>query len=193
MTPTAGGLAIQPAKLCKYCQVLSFNDSDLRFKGTTEDGSPPYLLVGLDYEVHDSLPDLLVLHESAKGGCDFCRLLRDTILSEDSAADDTLREFVEEKQQCDVKLSLEYCWIPPQDCHSKSSPAPRIMILTAVLHTEYHDDDEKDDRSHMTFSFLVEGCEGICASLECIFLRLMLALLSSPNRSRYSRTMATTL
>ena len=187
MNPTAGSLAIQAAKLCKYCQVLSFNDSDPRFKGITEDGTQPYLCVGLEYQVHDSLPDLPILQESAKGGCDFCRLLRGTILSEDSAADNTLRQFLVEKQQCDVEISLEYCWMPPQDCHSKSSPAPRIMILTAILDIEYHDIDEGGDRSYMAFSFLIEGCEGSCAPLVYIFLRLMLAF---PNRSRYGRAMS---
>jgi hypothetical protein len=108
MNLTAGGLAIQAAKLCKYCNVLSFDDSHPGFKGI-KDGTQSYLLVDLDYEVHDSLPDLPVLHESAKGGCDFCHLLRDTILSEDSAADDTLRQFLVEKQQCDVELYREYC------------------------------------------------------------------------------------
>lgn len=104
-----------------------------------------------------TLTDLPVLHESAKGGCDFCRLLWDTILSEDGAADDTLRQFLVEKQQCDVELRLEYCWMLPQDCRSKSSPAPRIMILTAFLDTEYHDIDETGARSYMAFSFLMEA------------------------------------
>jgi len=66
------------------------------------------------------------------------------------------------------------------------------MILTVILDTEYYDVNEEGDCSHMTFSFLIEGYEGICTPLVYVFLRLMLALLSSLNRSRYGRAMATT-
>lgn len=177
----------EAAKLCKYCQVLSFNDSDPRFKYTEVGTQYSDTSVSLDYEINDSLPDLPFLLESAQGGCDFCRLLRDTILSQDSAADGKLRQFLAEKQQCDVLLSLEYRWMSPQDCHSKSSSASRIMILTVLLDTEHYDTDRsdydgRDSSSYMTFDFLIEGCKGRCDPVVYIFLRLI--LLASLNRSR---------
>lgn len=189
---TGGEPSTQVARLCERCQVLSFDDSDPRFNITGEVDVRPYLVVDLDYLLHDSLPNLPILHESAKAGCDFCRLLRDSILSEDSAADDALRRFLMEMQGCDVELTLQYGRMPPQNCHSKGLPAPRMMVLTALLNAEYNieEENEENDRSCTYISFLVEGCEGSRALDVFTLPRPVLTLTSSLNRSRPSRAMA---
>lgn len=94
-----------PSTLCERCQVLEFDDSALGFQSGTE--STGYFLQAdkidntgrhsLDYGLLDSLPNLPILSESARRGCSFCSILRESI------------------QQCEISgqhvlIRLEYCF-----------------------------------------------------------------------------------
>lgn len=73
-------------RLCETCSVIEFNDEPLRPFVTSPDDGPPSLTVDsnekimLEYHVLDFYPSLLLLQQSALGGCDFCSLLRHEII-----------------------------------------------------------------------------------------------------------------
>ncbi len=172
---------LQSATLCHNCQVLSFDDSDPQFElleaetpppGRGIPNNPPCNLP-LDYSVWDSLPHLPILKESAQAGCDFCRLLRDTILSTEDATvlDNGVVDFLEENVHRYVEIRLEYWWgwSKPLDSGSRlggigcrSCPF-RMMMLTVIIEAEFidaSDDESTDGPFELSFDFLLEGFEG---------------------------------
>ncbi|KAK0648354.1 hypothetical protein B0T16DRAFT_455836 [Cercophora newfieldiana] len=70
------------ATLCKRCQLLEFDDAKAGGEvGVTENGMEFLVLPMRRYTMlEDEFPHLLHLERSAWGGCEFCALLRDTIL-----------------------------------------------------------------------------------------------------------------
>ncbi|KAK4161233.1 heterokaryon incompatibility protein-domain-containing protein [Cladorrhinum sp. PSN259] len=86
------------AKLCKSCQKGAFQDGGLKIKERYHDNGDRYLTlkgsrkstnspshgISTDYILIDTFPDLPLLNESAHNErCDFCRFLRNVVLSRD--------------------------------------------------------------------------------------------------------------
>lgn len=154
------------ATLCQDCQALQFDDSRPEFTKLTAEGhechaeTRSYSVAKLDYEVHDSLPELPRLRRSADGGCHFCRFLRDTLLlNEEGTMDESIRSYLAEQR--DVAIKLQYGWSKPESCALERPCTRRMMILTAVLSPPFTDDCESlEDDLSVPCSFLVEGCDG---------------------------------
>ena len=107
------------AALCDRCRVLQFddiaaggfeilnrdNDPMLQFEqgltnATSDEIGRIFISIDLDYSIQDTLPDLAVLTESSKYGCQFCGMLRTSILHHPDV------EFGDE-----ISVSLSYTWL----------------------------------------------------------------------------------
>jgi len=152
--------------LCKNCQVLN---------GSLDDFDPEDSKQGekrLDYHVHDCLPGLPVLRKSAEEGCGFCRLLWESILSEQrSARDSELQRFFTNKDNSEVDLGLEYSWTELARCRHSGISASRAVDLIAVLKKEYDDtSSESLADSRAILRFRVGGAGGGKSAFIYIFL-----------------------
>ena len=136
--------------LCKNCQVLNGSLDDYFDPEDPKQGEKR-----LGYHAHDWLPGLPVLRKSVEDGCGFCRLLWESILSEQrSARDSDLPRFFTNKDNSAVDLSLEYAWTELARCHDSSVSASRAVDLLAVFKREYDDTSSKslaDSRAILRF------------------------------------------
>jgi hypothetical protein len=107
---------ISIANLCKDCQVLALKEYP---HGCSEEALRSYeryyqdddsRSLELDYELRDSLPDFPVLSQSSKSGCDFCRFLRDILISKDLLMDEIAQNFFSSPGSRDVFIKMFYIW-----------------------------------------------------------------------------------
>ncbi|KAI1418447.1 HET-domain-containing protein [Hypoxylon sp. FL1857] len=94
------------SNVCDRCQVLQFDDSVLAGGFCEESGTYYFQLKDpgnihpiLAYDLRDVLPELPILSDSAQKGCDFCRILRISILKDFSHC---------VKQEIRVRLQLVF-------------------------------------------------------------------------------------
>lgn len=158
------------ANLCRRCQVLGFLDLTRGFNCIKHDYGE-YFSKALDIEVHDALPGLPRLDASAVDGCDFCRLLRDTVISENTSREGNIAgSFLEGRDKCAIVIKFKVCWTPPEDDDddNKMFSSSRITILSATI-WEYDEicsessldlASDSDDAHCISIEFLLEGCIG---------------------------------
>jgi len=150
----SGVAKLAASKLCERCQVLSIDDSDERFAALEDAANNQECVhrVALAYEVHDSLPHLGILAQSAEEeGCEFCRLLRRILRS-------GLLGFVHGEQNVIISLTWKWNWFfnactENLTCQFYWLEHMTILSATIVLQQPEHTEP-------ITFDFAVEGCEG---------------------------------
>lgn len=154
------------ANLCEDCEVISFDDSDYQF--STLRAKPNVQgRASLDYHVEDVLPDLPALQRRANAGCDFCRILRNIIISPDpTRPNENGRELLSRMRGAKVELLLEYIWSSADLYEEQGGPNMMTLEATLVLPSvvgekeqaeEDREEGNDNDGPEITFKFLVGG------------------------------------
>ncbi|KAI0386981.1 HET-domain-containing protein [Hypomontagnella monticulosa] len=133
--------ALTTGHLCDRCQVLQFDDSVLG-AGTSDESGGYFFRNGgpdhhpfLKYDLRDHLPDLPVLSKSAQHGCDFCNILRISVLKDAAKRPE---------QELRVRLQLIF------------SPEGRFMSVLARVKLQLGDKGENE----ILFMFGADGKPG---------------------------------
>lgn len=125
------------ANLCQLCQKAVFRDDFFKPVTNDQNGLPhlilhrkpndnpvspgeeqqfgdPWIHIRTDWHLTDSLPDLPIFGKSMRDGCDFCKFLREIILSDDTDwywrtihRDEGMLAAV---RACNIEIWLEYLW-----------------------------------------------------------------------------------
>ncbi|KAI0888978.1 heterokaryon incompatibility protein-domain-containing protein [Annulohypoxylon maeteangense] len=150
----------QYSTLCDRCKALELDDVTIGgFASSSEDGQKylkldeddRYKDIEIDYYRHDIYPALLNIRKSASEGCDFCALLRDSILSPEFKAA-LVKDEVDISAAFYISIKLNYRWRAdnlPDNYECKRG----LASLEARLTIEY---EERIDCSY-TFRFAIES------------------------------------
>lgn len=159
-------MASSPARLCEKCKVLCFNDQDAGgFVSLPATGAPHLGMCGfdgegswsleLDYRFMDSLPHLPNLARSAGQGCEFCKLLRGTVLSDVGASEERHWATIFPSVSTLVDIGLTYVW----QADEADRQGPGLMSLEVILSP--HSRAGGGHRGeYATVVFRVEGAKG---------------------------------
>jgi hypothetical protein len=157
------------ARLCKNCQTLKFDDQAIGGYAAVSDHGKKHLqmrdredddhwYVELEYESHDFLPDLPILGESARLGCDMCGFLRDTIISKDYIMDENVQNFFTPSNTRQIEISMCYVWTAPNIDSSD------VGILSLEV---FFADDQTGQ--WCTIIFTVEGHKGMSTCVASLW------------------------
>jgi len=129
---------------CSFCKILDFDDSLGYSSGLDGESGPVYLKFDRDdrerdFELHDSdnpmqdvFPDLLVLQKSGEAGCEFCALLRSTLLRRDVATEMFTSDTTSQPAKEAVSISCIIPWRLSRVHGHKGAALLRIIARVQV-------------------------------------------------------------
>jgi hypothetical protein len=135
------------AKLCERCKVLEFDDRDLGGFEMISSNGERYLnfresgllnserSLSLKYALEDQTPHLPQLKASAEAGCEFCRLLRQSIQ----------RQFSDHNGDVFVRLKFEWAQMPG------FRPTTQMLVADLDLTTSPEGKLSQRDRPSLSF------------------------------------------
>ncbi|KAM7214567.1 Heterokaryon incompatibility protein (HET) domain containing protein [Rhypophila decipiens] len=156
---------LRGARLCTRCQVLEFDDRKAGGSVGIAETGKKYLrmpnservrnweewTLPLNFQLRDHLPVLPVLEKSAKGGCEFCAMLRDTMLhrSVEGAVmwEAGVSGFFSQTAECIV--GLQWVWSgTDMERLGAGGMALRVSVMTPA------------DRNELVIAFQTDAADG---------------------------------